>query len=68
MSQQTAACKKIAENIQTALVGAIAPAIMMDNIMKAAQSLAAEGYVWDVALARACQMYPATKHCAECIW
>ena len=68
MSQQTEACKKIINNIQAALVGKCYPLIMTQNILKEAQTLADQGYVWDVALAKACQIYPATRYCAEEIW
>jgi hypothetical protein len=68
MSQQTEACKKIIENIQKALVGKCYPTIMIENILRVAQEMADQGYVWDVALAKACQIYPATRYCAEEIW
>jgi hypothetical protein len=68
MSQQTEVCKKIIENIQKALVGACCPTIMIENILNAAHKMADEGYVWDVALAKACQIYQVTKYCAEEIW
>ena len=68
MSQQTEACKKIIENIQKALVGKCYPTIMIEKILRGAQEMADQGYVWDVALAKACQIYPATRYCAEEIW
>ncbi len=68
MSQQTEACKKIIKNIEKALVGKYYPITMIENILRVAQEMADQGYVWDVALAKACQIYPATRYCAEEIW
>jgi|APGre2960657404_1045060.scaffolds.fasta_scaffold570459_2 hypothetical protein len=68
MTNQTEACKKIIKNIEAALVGTFDSRIMIQNILSVAQGMADEGYVWDVALAKSCQIYPATRYCAEGTW
>lgn len=64
-SQQTIACRKIIESAERSLKAHCVsyPDIMMGCILDAATDLVNEfGYCWDVALAKACEIYPSTKH------
>jgi hypothetical protein len=64
MTKQTQVANYIINNIQTALAGCQRPDIMMENILNNAQALVnEEGFVWDVALAKACYIYPKTQYC-----
>ena len=66
-SQQTIATRKIIANIETSLKASCVsyPEVMMGCILDNAQELVnLDGYRWDVALAKACQIYPATKYSA----
>lgn len=64
MTNATQAAQNIINNIQTDLRGTQCPNVMMDFILDEAQRLVNdEGFVWDVALAKACQIYPKTQYC-----
>jgi hypothetical protein len=64
MTNATQATQNIINNIQIALAGCQCPSIMIDNILTKTQSLVSEqGFVWDVALAKACHIYSATQYC-----
>jgi len=66
MTTQTRATQNILDNLQSALVGTQCPAIMLNNILNAAQKMVSEeGYAFDTALAIACRMYSATQHAAR---
>ncbi len=65
---QTTATRNILNNVERSLRAACVsfPEIMLGCILDEAQELVNEGgYVWDVALAKAVQIYPATKYAAE---
>lgn len=64
MTNATQATQNIINNIQISLAGCQRSDIMMENILNEAQSLVnEEGFVWDVALAKACHIYPKTQYC-----
>ena len=64
MTSATQATQNIIYNIQISLAGCQRPDIMMENILNKAQDLVnEEGFVWDVALAKACHIYPKTQYC-----
>jgi len=68
MTSQTKAVQTIINNITRSLKAACVscPDIMMDCILTEAQELVNDkGYVWDVALAIACKIYPCTKYCGQ---
>jgi len=69
MSNETQIVRTIINNIESALVGAQCPQIMMANILDKAQTLINEdGYRYDVALTIACKMYPRTQHSARYLY
>ena len=66
-SQQTKVARKILHNIERSLKASCVmyPDTMREVILDAAQELVNEdGYSWDVALAKACKIYPATRYAA----
>jgi hypothetical protein len=64
MNNNTQAAKNIINSIEASLQAVSYSSIMMENILDRAQELVNEdGYVWDVALAMACKMYPRTQYC-----
>jgi hypothetical protein len=66
MITQTQAVKNILARIEKSLSIAMCPELMMDQILGEAQRLTTdEGFVFDVALAKACTMYPMTAHCGK---
>jgi hypothetical protein len=70
-SQQTLATRKIIANIERSLKASCVsfPEVMMGCILDEATDLCNEhGYRWDVALAKACKIYPATKYAAQYIY
>jgi len=70
-SQQTIATQKITANIERSLEAACVsfPEVMIGCILDDAQDLVNEhGYCWDVALAKACQVYPATRYAANYLY
>jgi hypothetical protein len=70
-SNQTLAARKIIANCERSLKAACVsfPEIMLGCILDTAQELVNEdGYRWDVALAKATQIYPATKYAATGIF
>ena len=60
----TQAVATILRNIKVSLSVTYAPAQMTENILSRMQELINEGYTTDVALAKACKIYPATKYAA----
>ena len=70
-SQQTIATRKIIANIERSLKASCVsfPEVMIGCILDEATDLVNEyGYRWDVALAKACSIYPATKYAAKYIY
>ena len=70
-SQQTIATRKILANCERSLKAACVsfPEIMLGCILDNAQDLVNEhGYRWDVALAKAVKIYPATEYAATYIY
>ena len=68
MTKATQAAQNIINAIEVALAAhcVSCPAIMMGCILDNAQELVSEdGYQWDVALAMACKIYPATTYCGQ---
>lgn len=68
MLNQTKATRNILDSVQRALKAACVscPDVMLDCILDEAQELVTrDGFRWDVALAKACQIYPATKYAAQ---
>jgi hypothetical protein len=66
MTIQTQAVQNLINAIETALKASCVsyPEIMLDHILNVAQEYTnVEGYAFDVALAKACAIYPATKYC-----
>ena len=64
MTSQTKAAQTIINNITRSLKAACVscPEVMLDCILTDAQELVNDkGYVWDVALAMACKIYPCTQ-------
>lgn len=64
---QTAAARNILYRAEAYLEAACVarPEVMLDNILGAAQDLVnRDGYRWDVALAKAVRIYPATEYSA----
>jgi hypothetical protein len=70
-SQQTQATRQIIANIERSLKASCVsyPDIMMGCILDEATDLTNEhGYRWDVALSKACSIYPATKYAGRVDW
>jgi len=70
-SQETKIVRKIIANIERSLKASCVsyPEIMMECILDTAQELINEdGYLYSVALAKACKIYPATKYAALYIY
>ena len=67
---QTIICQRILDNVQRSLKAACVscPDIMLGCILDEAQELANQGFRWDVALAKAVQIYPSTKYAATGVW
>ena len=66
MKSQTKAVQSLVNAIETALEASCVsyPQIMIEHLLDVAQEYASvEGYAFDVALAKACAIYPSTKHC-----
>ena len=66
MTIQTKAVQSLINAIETALEASCVsyPQVMIDHLLNVAQEYASdEGYAFDVALAKACAIYPATKYC-----
>ena len=66
MTIQTQAVQNLINAIETALKASCVscPKVMLDHILNVAQEYTnVEGYAFDVALAKACAIYPATKYC-----
>jgi hypothetical protein len=66
MTIQTQAVQNLINAIETALKASCVsyPKVMLDHILNVAQEYVNdEGYAYDVALAKACAIYPATKYC-----
>ncbi len=66
MTIQTYAVQNLINAIETALKASCVscPKVMLDHILNVAQEYVNdEGYAYDVALAKACSIYPATKYC-----
>ncbi len=71
MSSQTKAVQNIINSIERALAASCVsyPEIMLGCILDVAQEYVNDGgYAWDVALSRACAIYPATTHCWKCAY
>ena len=70
-SQQTQAAQIIINNIERSLKASCVsfPDIMINCILDEATDLVNEhGYRWDVALSKACAIYPATKYAGRVDW
>lgn len=70
-SKQTQAARQIIANIERSLAAACVsfPDIMVGCILDEAQDLVNEhGYRWDVALSKACSIYPATRYAGRVEW
>jgi len=66
MTIQTKAVQNLINAIETALEASCVsyPKVMIDHLLSVAQEyVSEEGYAFDVALAKACAIYPATKYC-----
>jgi hypothetical protein len=66
MTIQTQAVQNLINAIETALKASCVsyPQIMLDHLLNVAQEYTnVEGYAFDVALAKACAIYPSTKYC-----
>ena len=71
MTIQTQAVQNLINAIETALeVSCVSyPQIMLGHLLDVAQEYAnAEGYAFDVALAKACAIYPATQYCPVVVY
>jgi PIN domain nuclease of toxin-antitoxin system len=71
MSSQTKAVQNIINSIHRSLAASCVsyPEIMLNCILDRAQEYVNEdGYVWDVALAKACEIYPSTRYCGLCAY
>lgn len=67
-SHQTKAVRNVLASIERSLKAACVscPDVMLGCILDEAQDLVNEfGYCWDVALAKACKIYPSTKFAAN---
>ena len=66
MTIQTQAVQNLINAIETALEASCVsyPQMMLESLLGVAQEYVNdEGYAFDVALAKACAIYPATKYC-----
>jgi hypothetical protein len=66
MASQTKAVQSLINAIETALEASCVsyPQVMVEHLLNVAQEhVNVEGYAFDVALAKACAIYPATKYC-----
>jgi hypothetical protein len=71
MTSQTKAVQNLINAIETALEASCVsyPQVMVEHLLNVAQEYVNdEGYAYDVALAKACAIYPATQYCSAVVY